>query len=77
MGTLPDLRDGPLEVRFVRWHTASPDGRRLAFEAVGKIWIMDLPNGTPRRLTGEGFEPLEFAPNVVARWTLACLHELG
>ena len=29
----------------------SPDGKRLAFSALDRLWIMDLPNGKPRRLT--------------------------
>ncbi len=56
------LDDGPLNVRFMRWATASPDGRRLAFQAVGKIWIQDLPSGTVRRLTPASFEPGEYSP---------------
>ncbi|MEZ4587769.1 MAG: amidohydrolase family protein [Gemmatimonadales bacterium] len=56
------LPDGPLDVRFLRWATASPDGRTLAFQAVGRIWLQDLPNGTPRRLTPDGFGPHEFMP---------------
>jgi Tol biopolymer transport system component len=55
------LSDGPVDVRFTRWQTASPDGRRLVFQAVGRLWIMDLPNGTPRRLTGAAFAPLEYS----------------
>jgi Tol biopolymer transport system component/imidazolonepropionase-like amidohydrolase len=57
-----ELSDGPFEVRFVRWPTASPDGRKLVFQAVGKIWVMDLPSGMPRRLTAESFTPFEYAP---------------
>ncbi len=56
------ISDDPFLVRFIRWPTASPDGKRLVFQAVGKIWIMDLPDGTPRRLTPASFEPFEFAP---------------
>ncbi len=56
------IADGPLDVKFARWQTASPDGRRLAFQAVGRIWLMDLPNGLPRRLTDASFAPFEFAP---------------
>jgi Tol biopolymer transport system component len=56
------ITDEPFQTRFTRWQTASPDGRRLAFQTVGRIWVMDLPNGTPRRLTGAGFEPFEYAP---------------
>lgn len=54
--------DEPFPVRFTRWSSASPDGRRLAFQAVGRVWVMDLPNGTPRRLTQESFIPFEYAP---------------
>ncbi len=44
--------DGPtLKVRLVRWPALSPDGARVAFTALNKLWIMDLPTGTPRRLT--------------------------
>ncbi len=56
------ITDDPFQTRFTRWQTASPDGRRLAFQAVGRIWVMDLPNGTPRRLTPASFEPFEYAP---------------
>lgn len=56
------IEDGAFEARFLRWHTASPDGRRLAFQAVGRVWVVDLPDGRPRRLTPETFEPFEHAP---------------
>ena len=39
------------EVKMLRWATASPDGSKVVFEALGNLWIRDLPNGTPRRLT--------------------------
>ena len=39
------------QARMLRWVQVSPDGRRAVFEAVGKLWIVDLPDGTPRRLT--------------------------
>jgi Tol biopolymer transport system component len=56
------IPDGPFEARFLRWHTASPDGATLAFQAVGRVWVMDLPDGAPRRLTSSSFPPQEFAP---------------
>ena len=40
-------------------------GKQIAFSAVGKIWVMDLADGKPRRLTkGEGreYEPT-FSPD--------------
>ena len=57
-----EISDGPFQSRFLRWHTASPDGQRLAFQAVGRIWVQDLPDGTPTRVTPEGFEPWEYGP---------------
>jgi hypothetical protein len=56
------IPDGPMTVKFPRWTSASPDGRRLAVQAVGRVLVMDLPSGTPRRLTPESFEPLEMSP---------------
>lgn len=56
------ISDGPLEVKYARWFTQSPDGRTLAFQAVGRIWLMDYPSGTPRRLTPDSFGPYEYGP---------------
>ncbi len=49
-------------VKFPRWTASSPDGSRLAFQAVGRIWVMDLPDGTPTRLIGDDFTPFEMSP---------------
>jgi Tol biopolymer transport system component/imidazolonepropionase-like amidohydrolase len=44
--------DGPtVRAKLIRWPKISPDGRRLVFSALNHVWIMDLPNGTPARLT--------------------------
>ena len=53
--TIPDQRFQP---RFIRWPASSPDGRRLVFEAAGKLWIRNLSDGPVRPLiaNGEGFE---------------------
>ena len=63
----PDVRfkykidDAPTFVaRQVRDAVPSPDGRRLAFSALDRLWVMDWPAGTPKRLTSvdEGeYEP--------------------
>lgn len=37
--------------RMLRWVQVSPDGRRALYGALGKIWLKDLPEGEPRRLT--------------------------
>src|SRR5688500_3669365 len=40
-----------VSAREIREPALSPDGNRVAFTALGKVWLMDLPGGTPRRLT--------------------------
>ncbi|MBL8985408.1 MAG: PD40 domain-containing protein [Gemmatimonadetes bacterium] len=56
------IDDGSFETKFHRWQTASPDGRLLAFEATGRIWLGERAGGTPRRLTTGGESTLEYAP---------------
>lgn len=55
------LKDSTLVVQQIRDARPSPDGKRLAFTALDRVWVMDTPGGTPRRLTstrmGE-FEPV-------------------
>ena len=48
--------------RLIRWPVTTPDGDRLVFQAVGRLWQMALPDGTPERVTNG--EALEFAPAV-------------
>ena len=38
-------------VRMLRWVSVSPDGKRVAYSALGYVYVRDLPNGTPKRLT--------------------------
>lgn len=45
------VNDSVLTVRQIRGARPSPDGKRLAFSALDRLWVMDLPNGTPKRLT--------------------------
>ena len=40
-------------VKMLRWVTVSPDQRRVVYTALGKLWVKDLPNGTPRRVTND------------------------
>jgi len=46
-----EVNDSVLTVRQIRGARPSPDGRRLTFSALDHLWIMDLPSGTPKRLT--------------------------
>ncbi|HXG86961.1 MAG TPA: amidohydrolase family protein [Vicinamibacterales bacterium] len=41
-----------VRARLIRWPTVSPDGKRLVFGAMNRLYVMDLPSGTPRLLTG-------------------------
>jgi imidazolonepropionase-like amidohydrolase/Tol biopolymer transport system component len=39
------------DTKMLRWVQTSPRGDRVLYQALGRIWIKDLPDGTPRRLT--------------------------
>ncbi|HXV91306.1 MAG TPA: amidohydrolase, partial [Gemmatimonadales bacterium] len=40
-------------VKQIRDAVPSPDGSRIAFTALDRLYVMDLPAGTPRRLTDQ------------------------
>jgi imidazolonepropionase-like amidohydrolase/Tol biopolymer transport system component len=51
--------------KMIRQLTTSPDGKKVVFNAVGYLYIKDLPDGKPERLTDETeweFEPA-FSPD--------------
>jgi Tol biopolymer transport system component len=56
------ITDEPFRAKYLRWHTASPDGGTVAFQAVGRIWTVPASGGEPRRLTGDTADRQEFAP---------------
>ncbi|GAC1683582.1 MAG: amidohydrolase family protein [Gemmatimonadaceae bacterium] len=45
------INDSALTVHQIRGARPSPDGARLAFTALDRLWVMDLPRGKPRRVT--------------------------
>ena len=45
------VNDSTLTVRQIRGAHPSPNGKRLVFSALDRLWTMDLPSGTPKRLT--------------------------
>jgi Tol biopolymer transport system component len=55
--------DGPVQARLIQAPELSQDGKRLAFSALTKIHLVDLPDGKPRQLTTG--ESREFHP----RWS--------
>lgn len=57
-----DVAPDSFDVRMLRWVQTSPDGSQVAFQALGHIYIRDLPDGKPRRLTNREDE-FEFCPS--------------
>lgn len=37
--------------KMLRWLQPSPDGKKAVFQSMGKIYLTNLPDGTPKRLT--------------------------
>ena len=55
---------GPVRARLIQEPRQSPDGKRLAFSALGRIYLVDLrPGAQPQRLTRDDRGPPEFHPN--------------
>jgi Tol biopolymer transport system component len=52
--------EGPVRARLIQAPAESPDGRQIAFSALGRIYVQRLSHGHARRLTGGG--PPEFQP---------------
>jgi imidazolonepropionase-like amidohydrolase/Tol biopolymer transport system component len=42
-------------VTQIRNPVVSPDGKRLAFTALNRLYIMDFPNGSPKRVSNSNF----------------------
>ena len=45
------VEEGPVKVRLIMDPAESPDGKKLAFSAMTHVYTMDLPKGTPQRIT--------------------------
>lgn len=43
-----------VNARLIRYPALSPDGKRVAFTAFSKLYVMDLAGGTPKKLTTNG-----------------------
>jgi Tol biopolymer transport system component/imidazolonepropionase-like amidohydrolase len=46
-----DVDPDEFRVRMLRHVATSADGGRVAYSALGRVWVKDMPDGTPRRLT--------------------------
>ncbi len=56
--------EGDVQARVIRWPTISPDGSQAVFSALGSLYRMELPSGTPQRVTRE--DAREYAPSFSA-----------
>lgn len=50
------------QTRMLRWVQVRPDGKQVVFQALGQLYIRDLPSGKPKRLTRAKNE-FEFYPS--------------
>jgi peptidyl-dipeptidase Dcp len=53
-----------VRARIIRWPTQSPDGKRLVFQALGRLYQMSLPEGKPERITSSN--DFELSPSFSA-----------
>ncbi|MGH7475611.1 MAG: amidohydrolase family protein [Longimicrobiales bacterium] len=56
----PQVAPPTFPVRMLTNVATSPDGRAVSYSALGHVYVRGLPNGEPRRLTGD--DRLEFDP---------------
>ena len=49
-----DVAPTTFRPKMLRWVEVSPRGDRAVFQALGHIYVKDLPDGRPRRLTRQG-----------------------
>jgi len=57
-----DVAPDKFAVHQLRGAQVSPDGKRVVYSALGSLYVKDLPDGAPRRLTKQN-DAMEFAPN--------------
>ena len=48
-------------VKMIRWPRVSPNGKQVVYSAMGQLYLRDLPNGAPRRLTKQS-DHFEYYP---------------
>jgi len=48
------IDEGPVRAQQIRYPRLSPDGKKLAFTALERVYVMDYPKGTPKRISTLG-----------------------
>jgi len=54
------VEEGAVQMRLIQQPEQSPDGKHLAFSGLTHLYVMDLPTGTPHRITSG--DSREFQP---------------
>lgn len=49
------------DVRQLRWVNVAPQGNKVVYSALGQLYVRDLPNGAPKRLTSQA-DHFEYFP---------------
>lgn len=65
------IDDGPVRAKALRWFTPSPDGSRLAFQALGRIWVVPAEGGNPELLTAAPLAPTAYEPDALFEYAPA------
>ncbi|MDZ7644489.1 MAG: amidohydrolase family protein [Woeseiaceae bacterium] len=76
-----DVAPATFDTRMVRNASVSPDGSRIVFESLGRLYVKALPGGDPRLLTSDAGGDFEYFPSwsrdgshvVFVRWNDADL----
>ncbi len=58
-----DVAPDSFETSMVRNAEISPDGSQVVFESAGRLYVKQLPDGTPRRLTRDATDHFEYDPS--------------
>ena len=62
------VEEGPVQLRLMQQPVQSPDGKRLVFSALTHLYVMDIPGGTPKRLTSGDAREFEPAWSPDGQW---------
>lgn len=60
-----DVAPENFSVKMLRWVQVSPTGNQVVFQTLGHLYVRDLPDGQPRRLTSQS-DHFEFYPSYSA-----------
>lgn len=63
--THPQIEVSPAKIvtKMPRWANVAPDGSRVVFETLGKLWIKEMAGGAPKRLTSASDASFELWPS--------------